>query len=250
MSGDSFKQQDSFAQLFENAASPKRPRRFSIGDEVQGVIVNVGTDAVFIDIDGKREAFVERASLVHHDGTPMQLSVGDTLRATIAEFGGRGGAMRLEPVALRQQGGDVADEASVGGSHAGVSGATLTTGAHVSGLVVRTESYGVFVQVEGTSGRQGRGLVPAVETGCPRGTDFAKKFPVGTKVDVKILSIQDDGKIRMSMRALLVDEERATFDKYTGSQKKADDSQASKGFGTLASVFARSQIHTPKSKGR
>jgi small subunit ribosomal protein S1 len=83
-----------------------------------------------------------------------------------------------------------------------------------------------------------------VETGVAKGTDLRKKFPVGQQVETKILNIADDGKIRLSMRALVTDDERATFEKYAGA---ATDGLAAAGFGTLAAAFSRSK---PKQKKR
>lgn len=218
-----------------------RQKRLAVGDEVEGTIVNLGTDAVFVDLDGKREAFIERASLVHSDGTAIEVKLGDKIRARVAEFGKRVGGMRLEPISLRKQTAQQDDD----GAQEQVqllekSGPSLHTGAHVSGIVVRTETYGVFVQIDGISGNQGRGLVPGVETGCPRGTDYRKKFPLGSKVDVKIINIDDDGKIRLSMRALEADEERATYEKYS-SPRASTNEKASSGFGTMAAAFAQSK---------
>ena len=67
---------EGFAALFEKAgAQGVRQRRMSVGDEVEGVVVKVGRDEVFLDLDGKREAFVERIALVGGDGTPLELNV-------------------------------------------------------------------------------------------------------------------------------------------------------------------------------
>ncbi len=233
---------DSFASLFEKGVTPQRQRRLSVGDEVEGVVVKIGSDAVFLDLDGKREAFVDRAALMNDDGTPIAIAVGDTLLTRVVEMGGRAGGIRLEPVSIRRPGQDQEQGEPEGQVElVDTSGPRLATGAHVKGQVVRVESYGVFVQIDGTTGRQGRGLVPGVETGSPRGTDLRKKFPLGMQVEVKILSIEDDGKIRMSIRALQADEERASYEKFSGKEKAG-----SPGFGTLAAAFARSKQQPKK----
>ncbi|MFW5739518.1 MAG: S1 RNA-binding domain-containing protein [Myxococcota bacterium] len=241
------REDDSFASLFEKADAPKRQRRLSVGDEIDGVVIKIGTDAVFVDLDGKREAFIDRESLQDAAGEPIRAEVGDAVRATIVEMGGRAGGIRLEPVAIRRPGQDE-DSAEEQVELVG-SGPKLATGAHVMGQVVRIEPYGVFVQIEGTTGREGRGLLPAVETGFPRGTDLRKKLPVGTQLEVKILSIEDDGKMRLSIRALQADEERASFEKYTGKgESKSKEGRGNAGFGTLADAFARSQARKPKKR--
>ena len=238
---------EGFAALFEKAGTQGvRQRRMSVGDEVEGVVVKVGRDEVFLDLDGKREAFIERIALVAADGTPLELNPGDTIVARVAELEGRAGTIRLEPVSVRRAASDDPADEGVSDDEAQVAlvggdGPRLATGAHVMGEVARVETYGVFVQIEGTTGRQGRGLVPAVETGFPRGTDLRKKFPLGQKLEVKILAIGDDGKIRMSVRALKADEERATYEQFSGKDKPGGGA----GFGTLAAAFSKGKANKP-----
>jgi small subunit ribosomal protein S1 len=87
----------------------------------------------------------------------------------------------------------------------------VTVGAIVTGTVDRIETYGLFVQIDGTKGRAGRGLVPTSEIGVPHGTDLRKKFPEGTKVTAKVLETAD-GKIRLSIKGARADEERADYE--------------------------------------
>ena len=54
----------------------------------------------------------------------------------------------------------------------------------------------------------------------PRGADLRKAFPIGTKMKAKIIAIEE-GKMRMSARALKDDEERAEFAGFRDSEKKA-----------------------------
>jgi len=96
-----------------------------------------------------------------------------------------------------------------------VKDAAVTIGAIVRGAVDRIETYGVFVQLEGTKGRAGRGLVPAAELGVPRGTDPRKTFPEGTVVTVKVLETAE-GRLRLSIKAAKDDEERADFEQARG----------------------------------
>jgi small subunit ribosomal protein S1 len=102
-------------------------------------------------------------------------------------------------------------------------GTTIATGAPVSvkvnavvtGVVERIETYGVFVQIDGTKGRAGRGLVPQAELGVPRGTDLRKAFPEGTKVTAKVLET-GEGRLRLSIKGAKDAEERADFEAARG----------------------------------
>jgi small subunit ribosomal protein S1 len=87
----------------------------------------------------------------------------------------------------------------------------IAVGAIVRGAVERIEAYGVFVQIDGTKGRGGRGLVPVGELGVPRGTDLRKAFPEGTVVVAKVLET-GEGRLRLSIKGAKADEERADFE--------------------------------------
>ena len=83
--------------------------------------------------------------------------------------------------------------------------------------VVAIERYGVFVQIEGTRGRGGRGLIPSKELGIPFGTDVRKDFPLGAVVQAKILET-GERRLRLSVQAAEDDAERADFDTYRQEQ--------------------------------
>jgi small subunit ribosomal protein S1 len=106
----------------------------------------------------------------------------------------------------------------------------LAIGSVVSALVERIETYGVFVQVEGTKGRAGRGLVPNVELGVPRGTDLRKAFPDGTKVLAKVLEV-GEGRLRLSVKGAKDDEERSHYEGFSAS--------GAKGMGTFGDLLRK-----------
>jgi small subunit ribosomal protein S1 len=105
-------------------------------------------------------------------------------------------------------------------------------GAIVTGKVERIETYGVFVQLDGTRGRAGRGLVPNAELGVPRGTDLRKAFPEGTAVTVKVLET-GDRKLRLSIKGAAADAERAQFEDARGKMN------APKTLGTLGDLLKK-----------
>ena len=90
-------------------------------------------------------------------------------------------------------------------------------GALVKAVVEKHERFGVFVQVEGTRGRAGRGLVPTAELGLPRGADVRKELPVDTVIQAKVVDATE-GRMRLSIRAAKDDAERAVFDNFRQSQ--------------------------------
>jgi small subunit ribosomal protein S1 len=106
----------------------------------------------------------------------------------------------------------------------------LVVGSVVNGMVDRIEPFGVFLQVDGTRGRVGRGLIPNAELGVPRGADVRKLFPSGTRLTAKVLET-GEGKLRLSVKAIREDEERADFDGYRAGA--ADGGK----LGTFADLF-------------
>jgi small subunit ribosomal protein S1 len=221
---------DSFAALFEETgrAAP-RARGPRVGDALEVVVVQIGKDAVFVELDGRRQGFIEGIDLRAPDGT-MKAAVGDRLRVRVVHVDDQG--VRLAPTLAA---------AAAAGASVSLDGSTepdavkFAVGQVVSGAVERVESYGVFLQVDGTKGRGGRGLVPVSELGTPRGADLRKTFPLGTKMKAKVLALEE-GKMRLSVTALKDDEERKDFEGFKGKEKEAPP--ASK-FGTLGDLLKK-----------
>jgi small subunit ribosomal protein S1 len=230
--------EESFAALFEQSGrSAPRARAPRPGDTLDVVVVQVGKDAVFVELDGRRQGYIETLDLRGPDGA-TKAAVGDKLRARVVHVDDQG--VRLAPTV---------EAAAAVGVSISLDGSTdpdavkFAVGQVVSGAVERVENYGVFLQIDGTKGRAGRGLAPVVELGTPRGADLRKQFPLGTKLKAKIIGLEE-GKMRLSLRALKDDEERAEFEGYKGKQAKpqaADGAgdRAGSGFGTLGDLLKK-----------
>ena len=194
--------------MFESqGAQPKKRRALHAGDRVEAVVVQVGKDSVFVEVDGHAQAFFEASEL---RDAHITLAVGDKVSANVVDVDTAQGLARLgRPRALT---GATLAEAPVG---AVMSGPVVEAGTLVSAIVDKIETFGIFVQIEGTTGRSGRGLIPQAELGVTRGTDLRKTFPLGTKVVAKILDATE-GKIRMSIKGAKDAEERADFEAAKG----------------------------------
>jgi small subunit ribosomal protein S1 len=99
----------------------------------------------------------------------------------------------------------------------------------VKASVDKVEPFGVFVRFAG-----GRGLVPASETGTPRGTDMKRAFKVGDELDCAIVAIDEQGRIRLSKSEAEAAAERKEAQEY---MRKASPQQRGKGFGTLGDLL-------------
>lgn len=221
----------SFAALFEGEtrAEQRGARRFRNGDRVEVTVVAVGRDAVFVDLGGKQEGLFERRDL-EVDGK-LLVAVGARLTATVRRVESATGQVHLSPVAVQ---GETAAPLPVA---APTAGAPVVAGQKITGKVSGIERFGIFVQIDGQRGGQSRGLVPIAELGIPRGADLKKHFTVGQAVEAKVASVED-GRVRLSIKELATDAERAEFDKH---DKKRKEASSSRSLGTLGDLLAKAK---------
>jgi small subunit ribosomal protein S1 len=99
----------------------------------------------------------------------------------------------------------------------------------VEASVDKIENFGIFVRFAG-----GRGLVPAAETGTPRGADLRKAFKVGDTFKALVQAIDEQHRIRLSRTEAEQMAERAEAQEYMA---KASPKQVGKGFGTLGDLL-------------
>ncbi len=74
---------EDFATLFAREQSGPE---LEVGQVVKGRVVQIGAEAVFVDVGGKGEAWIERAELVDEEGR-LQVAVGDEVEATVVSTG-------------------------------------------------------------------------------------------------------------------------------------------------------------------
>jgi small subunit ribosomal protein S1 len=99
----------------------------------------------------------------------------------------------------------------------------------VAASVDKIESFGVFVRFAG-----GRGLVPASETGTPRGSDLRRAFKVGETFQALVLAIDEQGRIRLSKTGA---EDAAERKEAADYMRSAQPKTSGKGFGTLGDLL-------------
>jgi small subunit ribosomal protein S1 len=190
-----------------------------VGRVLRGTVTSVVDFGAFLRIAPGLEGLLHVSELgmkVEH--ASAVLKVGEQLNVVVRTVDRTSRKISLAPAA---DGLEVGQQAT---------GPSIQIGAIVHGTVERLEPYGVFVQVDGTRGRVGRGLIPNVELGTQRGADLRKLFPLGTKLTAKVLET-GDGKLKLSLKAVKEDEERADFDGFRAS------SQSNK-LGTLGDKLA------------
>lgn len=180
-----------------------------VGKVVRGSVTRLTDFGAFVRIAAGVEGLLHVSELGGKVSHPSQaLQVGEALTVVVRSVDAAARKISLAPA---PEGLEVGAEAR---------GPSVTIGAIVQGTVDRIEPYGVFLQLDGTRGRVGRGLIPNAELGTPRGADTRKLFPIGTKLTAKVLET-GEGKLKLSLRAVKEDEERAQYDGYREKAQSA-----------------------------
>lgn len=185
------------------AADPWEGLDLAVGRVVLGTVVRSTEFGRFVRIAKGIEGLLHVSEL----GRDFKADEGEEIRVVVKKLERETKKISLVPAP---------DGVEVGATVPNVS-ASLAVHAIVQGTVERIESYGVFVQVDGTKGRAGRGLIPNAELGVPRGTDVRKTFPEGSRVTAKVLET-GEGRLRLSIKAAKDAEERADFEAVRGKQ--------------------------------
>lgn len=193
---------EDFAALLEeyekegNAPGKRGPRP---GDMVEGTIISIGAESVFVDLGAKSEGVLERSQVCDAEGE-LRVKVGDTIEARVVEAGTAGIILRTAVA----KGPDAVAE--LGQAH--------ELGIPVEGLVTATNKGGVEVTVAGL-----RAFCPVSQLDN-RFVEDSETF-VGKKLQFKITKLEGGRRpnIVLSRRALLeaeaekrADELRSTLD--------------------------------------
>src|SRR5262245_36039387 len=87
---------ETFKDLFESAGSANVPRANAIrvGDKLEGVVSHVGPSAVFVELDGKAQAYFDLVDVAGPDGAST-LTVGERTTGVVASIEPKSGQIRL-----------------------------------------------------------------------------------------------------------------------------------------------------------
>jgi small subunit ribosomal protein S1 len=111
----------------------------------------------------------------------------------------------------------------------------LEKGQVLRGIVEDSKPYGLFVRLP-QFGPKVRGLLPMEELRDSEKRDVRKKFPKGREIQVEIISIDEEGKIRLSQRVIEEREDKEDYKKYLEKEDK------SRKLGTLGDVFKNLKV--------
>ena len=203
--------------LEQQQADAEEVRRSIVpGAVMSGRVVSVRDFGAFVDLGGGIQGLlhVSEMSWSHTTNPGEIVAVGDQLTVKVLRVDAESGKIAL---GLKQLQDDP--------------WAAVTTSLHpeqvVTARVTRVAEFGIFVEL--APGIEG--LLPLAESGLDRGADVRRAFPAGTILDVVILDIDAAAhRIRVSKRAVAIQQEQAEVREYTSRQQPA----ASPSIGSLA----------------
>ncbi|MCA9713627.1 MAG: S1 RNA-binding domain-containing protein [Myxococcales bacterium] len=182
---------DDFASLFE-ASQHQQPgrrgaRKLRTGEQVEGVVVQVGREYVFVDVGAKAEARIAREQLADAQGA-LSVQVGDRIRATVKHPGGREGGPELVK--------------SLRGGGVGLAAIELAqeSGAPIAGTVSKIVKGGVEVTIGGV-----RAFCPASQVDVGYSPSF--DHMIDQSYQFKVVEVRDGGRsVIVSRKAVVLDE--------------------------------------------
>ncbi len=191
---------------------PKRQERaklvaggaFKEKGEILGLVTGVIKGGVEVDIDGLR-AFAPGSHMDLRLGVDLHPLIGKRLLFLVTQYAKRGRDVVLSRRPFLETEARAAREEAL---------KTLPIGTIVEGTVRSVVVFGAFVDVGGIEG-----LVPLSEMSHNRGDGPHDVFKVGEKTPVKILKIDDRGKVWLSRRAAIPDPWLEVAKKYAMGTK-------------------------------
>jgi small subunit ribosomal protein S1 len=171
---------------------------------VWGIVTGVIKGGVEVDVDGLR-GFAPGSHMDLRLGADLHHFVGKRMAFAVTEYGKRGHNIVLSRKSMLEE---TAKE------HREEALKKLEIGATVEGIVRTVVQFGAFVDVGGVEG-----LVPLSEMSHNRGDTPRDVFKVGEKTTVKIMRVDEKGKLWLSHRATISDPWSAVAEKYAPGSK-------------------------------
>jgi len=166
----------------------------SEGVRVRGRVVRLEPFGAFVEIRSGVEALIHISLMAErHITHPREiLQLGQELTATVVSLDRERRRIGLSLIEEAR-----AAQASVA--------QTLKAGDRMKARIERVEGNGLIVRVmvpDVLPTTYPRGLIPNAEVGVPRGTDLKKLFQIGREVLAVVMSVDGEGRVRLSIRQL------------------------------------------------
>src|SRR5262245_27479762 len=164
---------DDFASLLEASladGSSRAAHRLELGQLVEGTVIQIGSDSVFVDVGTPGDARIARSELADASGE-LSIRVGQRLRATVVDPRPDGPVLAI----AFGRGGDVQTSSFA---------LALESGAPVEGRVTQAVKGGLEVDVGGT-----RAFCPASQIELAFVADLEPY--VGRNLEFKVVEVRD-----------------------------------------------------------
>ncbi len=218
--------------------------KYKVGQALAGKVNRVAEFGVFVELEPGIEALAHVSGFAptgKRDGWKTAVPPGAAVAVEILNIDlerKRIGVAVLEAGTVRAESARGAGGAAESEAPQPRAGVEVVAGAILTGKVERHEKYGVFVFL--APGRTG--LIHLSETGCDKGSDLRKIFPLGSDVEVIVLEVDPAGqRIQLSRKKVLEARENREAREYAEQQDLAQPG----GFGSLAEKF-RAAMKPPK----
>ncbi|HEY3451406.1 MAG TPA: S1 RNA-binding domain-containing protein [Myxococcales bacterium] len=200
------------------------------GDRIKGKVVRLQPFGAFVEILPGVDGLVHISAL----GAPKRIAhpsevvkEGDEVECVVEAIDASSKRVSLR----RITGDEPAAEAGPAKTVRDLSpGAPPKVGDLVDATVDKVEPFGLFVRF-----KNGRGLIPNVEMGTPKGADHRKMFPPGTVFKAAIIEIDGTGRLKLSKAGAEQAQERAEYREFMKEHQKG--APGGKGFGTLGDML-------------
>jgi len=198
-------------------------QRYRVGTRHHGTVVRLAEFGAFIQLEPGVDGLchVSDLSFVPVEHPKDAVNIGDGIDVVVSNLDPSAHKISLHPAPLPEE----QDEPRP----------KLQPNHMVQAVVVLAKEGGLAVRIVGLTGRAQRAFIPAGQTGTPRGTELRKVFPVGKRLEAKVIEVDPrKGEAKLSIKALKEDAERQAYRDY----RKQVQREAS--FGTFADLLKKS----------
>jgi small subunit ribosomal protein S1 len=185
-------------------AKPVVEKAFEAKTPIEGLVTGVIKGGVEVDVDGLR-AFAPGSHVDLRLGADLSHLVGKRLAFGVTQYAKRGRDVVLTRRAMLEDEAKKARAEALG---------RLKIGEELDGTVRSVVPFGAFIDVGGIEG-----LVPLQEMSHDRGDGPSDVFKAGAPTRVKVIKIDDKGKIWLSRKATIPDPWQQVAQKYAQGTK-------------------------------
>ncbi len=195
---------------------------FQEGDVISGKVSRLADFGAFVEVIPGLDGLVHRTEISYEKiSHPSRvLNIGDPVQVRVLKIDEPNRRVSLS-----------IKEAMVFGQE-GEEDVRLEVGQVLKGIVEEQKPYGLFVRLP-QLGMKTRGLLPLEELLESDRSDVKKKMPPGKEVQVEIIAVDEDNKIRLSQKSIKEREDRGDYEKFLKKPGRGSS------LGTLGELFQK-----------